>query len=33
LDANIAVQVPLDVEWYAENYTSALDKYLALISA
>ncbi len=32
-DTNIAVQIPLDVEWYAEHYAEALDKYLALISA
>ena len=32
-DENIAVQIPLDVEWYAENYGAALDKYLAMISA
>lgn len=32
-DKNIAVQVPLDVEWYAEHYKDALDKYLAMISA
>ncbi len=31
--ANVAKQIPLDMEWYAENYSSALDKYLALISA
>lgn len=32
-DENIAVQIPLDMEWYAENYGAALDRYLALISA
>lgn len=32
-DENIAVQIPLDMEWYARNYSDALDKYLAMISA
>jgi putative spermidine/putrescine transport system substrate-binding protein len=31
--ANFAVQVPLDMAWYEENYASALDQYLALIGA
>ena len=30
---NMAKQIPLDMEWYAENYSAALDEYLALISA
>jgi putative spermidine/putrescine transport system substrate-binding protein len=30
---NLAKQIPLDMEWYAENYSKALDEYLALISA
>ena len=30
---NLDAQIVLDVEWYAENYASALDTYLALISA
>ncbi len=30
---NIAKQIPLDMEWYAANYSKALDEYLALISA
>jgi putative spermidine/putrescine transport system substrate-binding protein len=30
---NVAKQIPLDMEWYAANYTKALDEYLALISA
>ena len=30
---NLAKQFPLDMEWYAENYSKALDEYLALISA
>lgn len=31
--ANVAVQVPLDMEWYEKNYTSALDAYLKVISS
>jgi putative spermidine/putrescine transport system substrate-binding protein len=30
---NIAKQIALDMQWYAENYSKALDEYLALISA
>ncbi|QDL91708.1 ABC transporter substrate-binding protein [Paroceanicella profunda] len=30
---NMAKQIPLDMEWYAENYGAALDAYLAIISA
>lgn len=30
---NYAKQIPLDMGWYAENYSAALDEYLALISA
>lgn len=30
---NAARQIPLDMEWYAENYSAALDTYLAMISA
>ena len=30
---NMAKQIPLDMEWYAENYSAALDTYLAMISA
>ena len=30
---NVAKQIPLDMKWYAENYSKALDEYLALISA
>jgi putative spermidine/putrescine transport system substrate-binding protein len=30
---NVAKQIALDMEWYAENYSKALDEYLALISA
>ncbi|HUE45838.1 MAG TPA: ABC transporter substrate-binding protein [Aestuariivirgaceae bacterium] len=30
---NAARQIPLDMEWYAENYSAALDKYLAEIAA
>jgi putative spermidine/putrescine transport system substrate-binding protein len=32
-DANYAVQVPLDMAWYEENYGAALDEYLKIISA
>lgn len=31
--ANFALQVPLDVAWYEENYGPALDEYLKIISA
>ncbi|MGE0211321.1 MAG: ABC transporter substrate-binding protein [Parvibaculaceae bacterium] len=31
--ANIAKQVPLDMPWYAEKYSAALDAYTAVISA
>ena len=31
--ANMAKQIPLDMQWYAANYSKALDRYLALISA
>ncbi len=31
--ANFAVQVPLDMAWYEENYGPALDEFLAIISA
>ena len=31
--ANFALQVPLDVAWYEENYSPALDEYLKIISA
>lgn len=31
--ANMAKQIALDMDWYAENYTAALDQYLAIISA
>jgi putative spermidine/putrescine transport system substrate-binding protein len=30
---NMAKQISLDMEWYAANYSAALDRYLALISA
>jgi putative spermidine/putrescine transport system substrate-binding protein len=30
---NVAKQIALNMEWYAENYSKALDEYLALISA
>jgi len=30
---NAAKQIPLDMEWYAEHYSAALDTYLAMISA
>ena len=30
---NFAVQVPLDMAWYEENYGPALDEYLKIISA
>ncbi|MBP7242832.1 ABC transporter substrate-binding protein [Amaricoccus sp.] len=29
----VAVQVQLDQDWYADNYTAALEKWLALVSA
>lgn len=31
--ANMAKQVPLDMEWYAANYSAALDEFTKLISA
>ncbi len=31
--ANFAVQIPLDMAWYEENYGPALDEYLKIISA
>lgn len=31
--ANFAKQVPLDMGWYEENYSAALDAYLQIISA
>lgn len=31
--ANAQRQISLDMDWYAENYTAALDKYLAEIAA
>jgi putative spermidine/putrescine transport system substrate-binding protein len=31
--ANMAKQIPLNMEWYAENYGPALDQYTAVISA
>ncbi|KXF77020.1 polyamine ABC transporter substrate-binding protein [Paramesorhizobium deserti] len=31
--ANMAKQVPLDMEWYAEHYASAFDEYTKIISA
>ena len=31
--ANMAKQIPLDMEWYAENYGPALDEYTKIISA
>ncbi len=31
--ANLALQIPLDVDWYAANYASALNDYLKVISA
>jgi putative spermidine/putrescine transport system substrate-binding protein len=30
---NFAVQIPLDMPWYEENYGAALDEYLRIISA
>jgi putative spermidine/putrescine transport system substrate-binding protein len=30
---NMAKQIPLDMNWYAANYSAALDRYLAMISA
>lgn len=30
---NMAKQIVLNVDWYAENYSTTLDQYLALISA
>ena len=31
--ANFAVQIPLDIPWYEEHYSAALDAYLAIVSA
>jgi putative spermidine/putrescine transport system substrate-binding protein len=31
--ANMAKQIPLNMEWYAENYSTALDEFTKLISA
>jgi putative spermidine/putrescine transport system substrate-binding protein len=31
--ANFAVQIPLDMPWYEENYGPALDEFLKIISA
>lgn len=31
--ANMAKQIPLNMEWYAENYGKALDEYTKIISA
>jgi putative spermidine/putrescine transport system substrate-binding protein len=31
--ANFALQIPLDMAWYEENYGPALDEYLKIISA
>ncbi len=31
--ANFAVQIPLDMPWYEQNYGAALDEYLKIISA
>lgn len=31
--ANMSKQIPLDMEWYAENYGPALDEYTKIISA
>jgi putative spermidine/putrescine transport system substrate-binding protein len=30
---NFAVQLPLDMAWYEENYSAALDEYLKIVSA
>ena len=30
---NMAKQIPLDMEWYAENYGPALDEYTKIIAA
>lgn len=30
---NFAVQIPLNVEWYEENYSAALNEYLSIVSA
>ncbi len=30
---NFAVQIPLDMPWYEEHYSAALDEYLKIISA
>jgi putative spermidine/putrescine transport system substrate-binding protein len=31
--ANLSKQITLDMEWYAENYTAALDEYTKIISS
>ncbi len=31
--ANMAKQIPLDMDWYAKNYGAALDEYTKIISA
>lgn len=31
--ANMTKQIPLNIEWYAEHYASAFDKYTKVISA
>ena len=31
--ANASKQIPLDMDWYAENYGKALDEYTKIISA
>ncbi len=31
--ANFALQIPLNMEWYEANYGAALDAYLAIVSA
>jgi putative spermidine/putrescine transport system substrate-binding protein len=31
--ANMSKQIPLDMDWYAENYGAALDEYTKIISA
>ena len=30
---NAAKQIHLDMEWYADNYSTALDRFLAMVSA
>ena len=31
--SNISRQINLDAEWYAKNYESVVDRYLAVISS